>query len=165
MTHRHSLGPVVLHVGRTEAVANPRRLRWVGRAYLAMSAVLLPWIIYLHRTLPIHETASHYRLAWVGFDIALGGQLAYIGVCALRLDRSAGLRAHAAACAAQLVTDAWFDVTTSPSNQLPVSLAMAVFVELPLAYVCWWLATRARDLPRPEGAPRERPERLLENEG
>ena len=43
--------------------------RWVGLAYLAMAVVLLPWIFYLHFTLPLQQVAQHYRLAWVGFDV------------------------------------------------------------------------------------------------
>jgi hypothetical protein len=107
-----------------------------------MSALLLPWIIYLHWSLPVQQTSSHYRTAWVGFDIILFGQLARTGAYALSKRFRGRVRPHAAACAALLSTDAWFDITTSPRSDLPVSIALAALVELPLAAFCWLLANR-----------------------
>ena len=116
--------------------------RWVGPAYIAMALILLPWIFYLHFTLPLQQVAQHYRLAWVGFDVLEFGQLIRTGVYALVHRWRHRVRPHAAACAALLITDAWFDCTTTPTNQVGSSIAMAVLVELPLAGVCWWLALR-----------------------
>jgi hypothetical protein len=116
--------------------------RWVGPAFLGMSVVLLPWIVYLRLSLPQQQMAAHYRTAWVGFDVILFGQLARTGIYAASARFRTRVRPHAAACAALLVADAWFDMTTSTRDQLPVSIAMAVLVELPLAAACWLLATR-----------------------
>jgi hypothetical protein len=117
--------------------------RWVGLAYLAMASILLPWIFYLHFTLPLQQVAQHYRLAWVGFDVLELSQLIRTGVYALTPRWRHRLSRHAAACAALLVTDAWFDCTTTPTNQVVASIAMAVLVELPLAGICWWVACTA----------------------
>jgi len=116
--------------------------KWVGPAYIAMALILLPWIFYLHFTLPLQQVAQHYRLAWVGFDVLEFGQLIRTGVYALVPRWRFRVRPHAAACAALLITDAWFDCTTTPTNQVASSIAMAVLVELPLAGICWWLALR-----------------------
>lgn len=116
--------------------------RWVGPAYIIMGLILVPWIVYLRATLPTQEMATHYRLAWVGFDVLEFGQLVRTGLYAIVPRRRYRMRQHAAACAALLSVDAWFDCTTSPSNQLLSSVAMAVLIELPLAGICWWLALR-----------------------
>ena len=116
--------------------------RWVGPAYIAMALILVPWIVYLRATLPTQEMATHYRLAWVGFDVIEFGQLVRTGLYAIVPRWRDRMRQHAAASAALLIVDAWFDCTTSPSNQLVSSIVMAVLVELPLAGLCWWLALR-----------------------
>ena len=116
--------------------------KWVGPAYIAMALILLPWIFYLHFTLPLQQVSQHYRMAWVGFDVLEFGQLIRTGVYALVPRWRFRVRPHAAACAALLITDAWFDCTTTPTNQVASSIVMAVLVELPLAAICWWLALR-----------------------
>lgn len=123
--------------------------RWVGPTYIVMGLILVPWIVYLHATLPLQEVSQHYRLAWVGLDILEFGQLTRTGLYALVKRWRHRMRPHAAACAALLIVDAWFDCTTTPTNQVASSIAMAVLVELPLAGICWWLALRE---PRPTAA-------------
>jgi hypothetical protein len=115
---------------------------WVGPAYIAMALILLPWMFYLHLTLPLQQVAQHYRMAWVGFDGLEFGQLIRTGLYALVPRWRHRVRPHAAACAALLITDAWFDCTTTPTSQVASSIVMAVLVELPLAGICWWLALR-----------------------
>ena len=115
---------------------------WIGPAYILMGLILIPWIIYLSFSLPAHETAQHYRAAWIGFDGLEFGQLIRTGQYALIPRWRHRMRPHAAACAAMLIVDAWFDCTTTPTNQIPTSIVMAALVELPLAGLCWWLATR-----------------------
>ncbi|OIJ97600.1 hypothetical protein BIV25_15360 [Streptomyces sp. MUSC 14] len=118
--------------------------RWVGPLYLTLSAILLPWIVHLSLSLPGRQLSEHYRMAWVGFDVFLLGQLARTGAYALRPRRRDRVPPHAAASAAMLCVDAWFDITTSTPHDLPLSLLLAATVELPLAGLCWWLATRPR---------------------
>jgi hypothetical protein len=45
-----------------------------------------------------------------------------------------------------LVVDAWFDVLTTPGVQRIESIALAAFVEMPLASVCIWLSWHAQQL-------------------
>ncbi|MGW1290050.1 hypothetical protein ACWDBD_48600 [Streptomyces sp. NPDC001118] len=118
--------------------------RWVGPLYLMLSAILLPWIVYLSHSPPGRQLSEHYRMAWVGFDVFLLGQLARTGAYALRSRRRDRVPPHAAASAAMLCVDAWFDITASTPHDLPLSLLLAAAVELPLAGLCWWLATRPR---------------------
>jgi hypothetical protein len=118
------------------------RPRWIGPVYIALALCLVPWIVYLGATLPRSQVSSHYRLAWVGFDIVLFGQLARTGLYAMHSRWSRLVPRHAAASATLLAVDAWFDTVTSTSGALPLALAQAFLVELPLAGLCWWLASR-----------------------
>lgn len=124
---------------------NARLVTWAGPAFILFSVVLIPWTIYLGLELPDRQESSHYNIAWVGFDIILLAVLALTGFFALR--RSHSLAVGATAAATLLVVDAWFDVMTSPpGSQLVQSLASAVFIELPLAAVCGWLAYHTEHL-------------------
>ena len=82
--------------------------------------------------------------AWGGFDVLLMLTLASTAYFALR--RSRYLATAATATATLLVVDAWFDVLTTPGVQRIESIALAVFVELPLASVCIWLSWHAQQL-------------------
>ncbi|MEV7413708.1 hypothetical protein [Streptomyces sp. NPDC089919] len=135
------------------AAATARRGPGVLRRPAALLAgsglVLLPWMVVLAKTLPATTQVSHWNTAWVGLDAMMAAGLLGTGLLLRRADpRAAPL---AAATAALLVTDAWFDVTTSdPGAELATALTMAFCAELPLAVVCGVLALR-----RPDGA-RER---------
>ena len=59
---------------------HPSIPKWVGPVYIAMALILLPWIFYLHSTLPLQQVAQHYRMAWVGFDALEFGQLIRTGL-------------------------------------------------------------------------------------
>jgi hypothetical protein len=123
---------------------NARIVRWAGPAFLAFSLILLPWIVYLGFTLPSHQVVADFHVAWVGFDILLMLVLACTGYFALR--RSRYLGPAAAAVAAMLVVDAWFDVVTSPPGQRMLAIVLAVGVELPLAALCVWLSYHSEQL-------------------
>lgn len=121
-----------------------RIVRWTGPLFAAFSVILLPWIIYLAESLPGRQISTHYDSAWAGFDVMLLLGVASTGYFALR--RSRYLATAAAATAALLVVDAWFDVITSPRSQLPESVLLAIAVELPLAGVCAWLSYHTEQL-------------------
>ena len=70
--------------------------------------------------------------------------LASTGYFALR--RSRYLATAAAATAALLVVDAWFDVMTTLPGQRAEPAALAALVELPLASVCLWLSLHTQQL-------------------
>ncbi|MDQ0379295.1 hypothetical protein [Amycolatopsis thermophila] len=119
--------------------------------FLGAAAVcLVPWIVYLAHTLPDHFDTAQWRVAWVGFDVAL--------VCCFAAAAWLGLRRRRAAVpllaatAALLVCDAWFDVVldwASPDRW--VSLALAVCAELPIAAL---LVVTARKLLSGDMRPR-----------
>lgn len=121
------------------------RNRFLRRSFLTIVAVctlvLIPWIGYLVATLPSRYVAEHWRLAWVGFDVALVVALIGTGVTAWRRRRSAV--PWALATGTLLMADAWFDVVLSwgTADQWVAVLA-AVFAELPLAVLLFYTANR-----------------------
>ncbi|MFL6101273.1 MAG: hypothetical protein ACJ71T_15110 [Actinomycetales bacterium] len=115
---------------------------WLGRAFIALALVLGIWTVFLGFSLPNKGVLAHEDVVWVGFDIGLLAGLVAIAWSALR--RNKFLPLAAAATAALLVMDAWFDVVGSAStDDLGAALVMAVVVELPLSAICWWVAWRA----------------------
>jgi hypothetical protein len=117
--------------------------RWVAPLFGLAALVLAPWIVVLVRTLPSAHRSAHWNLAWAGFDVALAFLLLGVAVAAWR--RSLWLEGVATASAALLAVDAWFDILTSSSRaELAVAIALAAFVELPVAALCLLLARRAK---------------------
>jgi hypothetical protein len=119
-------------------------VRLAGPAFLLFSLVLMPWTVYLWLSLPSRQLSPHYNIAWAGFDSLLIVALGATGYFALRGSRY--LAVSAAAAAALLIVDAWFDIMTSPRGQIPEAIVLAAFVELPLAAVCAWLSYHTEHL-------------------
>ncbi len=118
--------------------------RWVAPAFLVIGVGLIPWTIVLALTLPNRHGTHHYGLAWTGFDLALAGMLVAPAVGAAR--RSSWLQGSATAAATLLVCDAWFDVLSSVTNgELVLSIVLAVFVELPVAAACMFVARHSEE--------------------
>ena len=104
-------------------------------------ALLIPWTVYLAITLPKREFDTHYRGAWVGFDLLLVGTIVLTAYYAFRVDTRVQL--PATATATLLVVDAWFDVMTAGGHRATAQAAlMAVCIELPAAIFSLWLARR-----------------------
>lgn len=124
---------------------------WVAPAFLVCAVILIPWTAMLFLTLPHHYGANHWRLAWGGFDVALGLALAATGIAVLR--RSPLGEIAAAVTGTLLVSDAWFDVLTSHgTSDVTQAFAAALLVELPLAALCFWIArnmARAMEIAAP----------------
>jgi hypothetical protein len=121
--------------------------RWVAPLAAICAIGLVPWIVYLALALPSHARSAHYDIAWVGFDIGMLLALVSLAYCALR--RSPLTELAASVTATLLVSDAWFDVvTTSKSDEMVFSILSAVFIELPLAALCVWVAVNAERLRR-----------------
>ena len=100
---------------------------------------LLPWTLWLGLSLPSRKVAEHWDLAWVGFDLVLAGALLATSIALLR--RSAAVQGFAAATAALLLADAWFDViTASTVKERWFAIGLALVAELPLAALCLVLA-------------------------
>jgi hypothetical protein len=106
------------------------------------SVLMIPWIVLLAVTLPPRYLAGHWRATWVGFDVALGGALAFTAWAALR--RRQIVVPAALISGTLLACDAWFDIMTASGPDQWLSLATAVF-ELPLA---GWLLFVAHHLLR-----------------
>jgi hypothetical protein len=103
--------------------------------------VLVGWIIVLVLTLHRNYTATHWRLAWVGFDMVLLAAFAVTGWAFWRG------RQIVIACllitGALLCCDAWFDVILDLSTSgVWMSIASAVIIELPLAFLMFNTARR-----------------------
>ncbi len=113
--------------------------RWVAPLFALLGAATVPWTIYLSLTL------HTYRLTWVGFDVLLTAALLATAYAAWRRHPLVGLLA--AATAALLVVDAWFDVTLSAGPERTGAILSAALVELPLAALCGWLARNGAGRP------------------
>ncbi len=101
---------------------------------VASCIVLCGWIIVLTLTLHRQYTATHWRFAWVGFDIVL--------LAAFALTGWGFWRGRQIVIVCLLVTgtllccDAWFDVILDLGTKgIWESVASAAFIELPLAYI------------------------------
>jgi hypothetical protein len=124
---------------------------WIAPAFVLCAAVLLVWAAVLIFTLPRNYTANHWRVAWGGFDIGLGATMIATAVAVIR--RSPFAEVAAAITGTLLICDAWFDVlTSSTSDELVQAGLEAILIELPLAALCFWMATnlaRAVEVARP----------------
>lgn len=112
--------------------------RWVAPLFAVLGAITIPWTVYLSLTLPQRMHIDNYRTAWVGFDVMLVLGLLATAYTAWRGKRRVGMLASATATL--LLVDAWFDVTLSSQAELPMAVASAAFIELPLAVLCGWIA-------------------------
>jgi hypothetical protein len=128
------------------ASARPVRVKagpkLLGLGLLGCGFGMVPWLVVLAVTLPGATHVPHWSMAWVGLDAAEAAGLAMTGWLLRRGDPRRCLTAMATS--ALLLTDAWFDVTTSGSGgPLVEAIAMAVFAEIPTAVLCAVLAYRA----------------------
>ena len=116
------------------------RRRLSPAVFLLLAALTLaPWIAWLATSLPCRYQSRHWAIAWAGFDTGLALALGLTGLAVLR--RAAWVDRAAVATATLLIADAWFDVVTSASAvAVTVAVAEALFVELPIAAFCLWLA-------------------------
>lgn len=108
---------------------------------LVSCVVLAGWIVVLVFTLHHSYTATHWRLAWVGFDI--------VELAAFAATGWAFWRGRQVVIACLLVTatllccDAWFDVVLDlRTGDMWMSIASAVLIELPLAFLMFNAARR-----------------------
>jgi hypothetical protein len=118
------------------------RGRRVGALVSIISCtVLVGWIIILALTLTRSFHAEHWRGAWIGFDVVL--------LLAFAATGWAFWRGRQIVIACLLVTgtllccDAWFDVILDAgTSDIWGSVASAVIVELPLAFLMFNAARR-----------------------
>jgi hypothetical protein len=121
----------------------PKTLRdSVVLVFGAIGVGLLPWSVWISATLKPHHTTNRWDLAWSGFDAGLA--LCFGGTALAAWRRSPWVAPLAAATGTLLLTDAWFDVVLeSHGNEQEVAVFEAVFFELPVAALCFWIAHRA----------------------
>jgi hypothetical protein len=103
--------------------------------------ILAGWILVLAATLPHHFDAHHWRGVWVIFDVFL---LAAFAATAWAIWRERQvLILLLVGIGTMLCCDAWFDVGTSlATSDVWISLASAIFAELPLAFLAFSGARR-----------------------
>jgi hypothetical protein len=121
--------------------ATRKRRRRITDLLVIVCIGLIPWIVFLGLTLPHRYIANHWKIAWVGYDVAL--------LCALATTAWAAWRRRQIVILALLVTgtmlvvDAWFDIVTdSTTRDLIISVVNAAVGELPLAALAFVIAFR-----------------------
>jgi hypothetical protein len=116
--------------------------RLIAPFFALAGLVLVPWTVWLTFRLPARHESDNWRTVWAGFDIAEAAALLTTAICALR--RSPWLPVTAAIAGTLLCVDAWFDITLEAGGPHLLSAVLeAVFVELPLAGICFWVARDA----------------------
>jgi hypothetical protein len=103
--------------------------------------VLAGWIVVLAATLPHHFNAHHWRALWVNFDVLL--LVAFAATAWATWRKRQILIVLLMLSGTMLCCDAWFDVGTSlATSGMWISIASAVFAELPLAFLAFTVARR-----------------------
>ena len=115
--------------------------RWIGLFLGALAVLFVPYIVVLAYNLPDRTHVQHYAAAWVGLDVM---ELLALAVTAwFAWTRSTWIAMSATCAATLIVCDAWFDAVTARGDQVVVSVLEAVFIELPMAGFCLWIARHA----------------------
>jgi hypothetical protein len=115
--------------------------QFVMIAFGAVAFFLLPWTAFLSLSLSSRHAATHWDLAWTGFDIGLAVLFGATAVAAYR--RSPWVGAFAASLGTLLLVDAWFDIVLeSHADERRNSIMLAVLAEVPMAVACFWIAYR-----------------------
>jgi len=136
---------------------------WATHAVLAVTVggacLLLPWILVLSTELPAAPPGGAWRLAWVGYDLALAVALAVTGALVWTRHRLALVALVVSTVL--VVTDAWFDTCLSWGTAgQTAAIVSALLIELPAAAILGLAAARlqrASDVgsrPRDEAEPR-----------
>ncbi|MFE3634706.1 hypothetical protein [Streptomyces sp. NPDC059168] len=138
---RHPRGTALAGSVTAQRGVPPVAPRWAGPVLLGLGLVMIPWVVYLHTSLPATAEAPHWAWAWTGLDVLEALGLVSTGLLLRRRDARASLTAMAASTL--LFVDAWFDtMTAAPGADLVSAIAMAVCAEIPLALACAVLARR-----------------------
>ena len=129
---------------------------------LVISSVFLAgWAFYLAFHLPASYRAEHWRVAWIGFDVAQSVLL--IATAWAIWQRRVILILFAISSAIFFLADAWFDLTTARGGDVTQSVLAATCIEIPAAIALllvarravqvvaneWWRAVTGKDAPPP----------------
>ena len=141
---RRQLARALAAIDEPHILTDPRflsRRRLALLIFMGCCVVLAGWIVVLMLTLPKHYTASHWRSAWVGYDIALLAAFAATAWASWR-ERQV-LVLCLTVTGTLLLCDAWFDLVLDiGTREFPMSVASAVIAELPLAFMLFSAARR-----------------------
>jgi hypothetical protein len=142
-SERRRLASWLADFARSETLpARPPRARGIVLTVLSVAlALLIPWVLFLGGDLPSRYNAAHWRVAWVGFDLALIIAVAATAWFGWRGRQLVGL--GMIVTATLLISDAWFDITLAQGrNDQIMSVASAGGLELPMAALLVFFATR-----------------------
>ncbi len=115
--------------------------KWLTVLYGVGVVVLVPWTFYLSYSLPKYHLVQHWAFAWAGFNAFMITIM--LATFVLALKRSIWLALAASVLATLLVVDAWFDVLSAkPGLQQSTAIALALFIELPIAALTYVQAIR-----------------------
>jgi hypothetical protein len=114
--------------------------RWLPLALAIAALALVPSLVLVLTVEPTVQIAQHLRLAWTGLDVFELLALAYTGRALHR--RSATVVVPATVTGTLLLCDAWINVISSNGAGRFEGIALA-FVEVPIAALSFWVATRA----------------------
>lgn len=109
--------------------------------FAAAGLALIPWTAAVGLVLPSEHVARHWDVVWTGFDVALTASLLTTAWCAAR--RRDWLQGAACVSGTLLLCDAWFDILTASTEADVWTAGLLALGEVPLAVLCFWLATRA----------------------
>ena len=113
--------------------------RWLPAVLVVAALALIPTLVVELTVIPADQTAHHLKLAWTGLDVFEVVALAATGFALQR--RSAMTAIPATITGTLLVCDAWINIVPTHGAAFYEAIAMA-FVELPLAGLSFWVATR-----------------------
>jgi len=118
--------------------------RWLTIALAMAALALVPSVVIVLVARPGVQIATHLRLAWTGLDVFELLALAHTGSALHR--RSAAVVVPATITGALLLCDAWINVIPTHAAARSEGIALA-FVEVPMAALSFWVATRAMSYP------------------
>ncbi len=119
----------------------PALPHWIAWLYGLLALLTVPWTVYLGVSLPTRHLSSHWDVAWVGLDIAIICMLLLNALYAYK--ESKWLIMSATATTTLLLTDTWFDITSSRSGHgLWQAVVLAVLIEWPLALLTFSVAMK-----------------------
>jgi hypothetical protein len=114
--------------------------RWLPLALAIAALALVPSLVLVLAVEPTAQIAQHLRLAWTGLDVFELLAMAYTARALHR--RSATAVVPATVTGTLLLCDAWINVISSNAAGRFEGIALA-FVEVPIAALSFWVATRA----------------------
>jgi hypothetical protein len=118
--------------------------RWLTIALAIAALALVPSVVIVLVVGPGVQIATHLRLAWIGLDVFELLALAHTGSALHR--RSVTVVVPATITGALLLCDAWINIIPSSAAAQSEGIALA-FVEVPMAALSFWVATRAMSYP------------------